>query len=223
MLEVAPLQFAAKDVTWVASKLQGSTGPVGAEEVEMRNRLIQLEEVSLAWQEELAVWAEWLSNTSPPWAAYHVIIACCLVALDKSPEVPLMGIRELLCCILVKLVLRTIGDKAKTTCSSLQLCTGLEAGIEGLVHAVAHRRAEHLAVPPAIPTEPGDNKAEADAGQEGGEDLMLPGLHIQPPDLAGEAGVEEAQGGMEDDDEEDIEMPGLITQLSDLDGKEDEG
>jgi hypothetical protein len=27
-----------------------------------------------------------MANESPPWAAYHTLIAGCLVALDKCPE-----------------------------------------------------------------------------------------------------------------------------------------
>ena len=40
-----------------------------------------------------------------------------------------MGIRETLLRDLAKLVMREAGDQVKTTCGSLQLCAGLEAGI----------------------------------------------------------------------------------------------
>ena len=51
-----------------------------------------------------------------------------------------MGIGETLRRALDKLVMREAGDQAKTACGNHQLCTGLEAGIEGATHAVGQRR-----------------------------------------------------------------------------------
>ena len=53
-----------------------------------------------------------------------------------------MGIGETLCRSLAKLVMRAAGDQAKTACGNIQLCAGLEAGIEGDTHAVGQRRIE---------------------------------------------------------------------------------
>ena len=50
-----------------------------------------------------------------------------------------MGIRETLRRALAKLVMRAAGEQAKTACGNLQLCAGLEAGIEGDTHAVGLR------------------------------------------------------------------------------------
>ena len=69
---------------------------------------------------------------------------CCLVALDKRPGVCPVGIGETLRRALAKLVMRAAGDQAKTACGSLQLCAGLEAGIEGATHAVGKRRLERV-------------------------------------------------------------------------------
>eukprot|EP00957_Ditylum_brightwellii_P170001 12939332-Ditylum_brightwellii.AAC.1 len=80
----------------------------------------------------MAEWACWLANNSPPWAAYRALMACRLVALDKCPGTRPVGIGEIFC--------RLAGDQAKAVCSNLQLCAGLEAGIEGAVHAVRDRR-----------------------------------------------------------------------------------
>ena len=51
-----------------------------------------------------------------------------------------MGIGETLRRALAKLVMRAAGDQAKTACGNLQLCAGLEAGIEEATHAVGQRR-----------------------------------------------------------------------------------
>ena len=55
-----------------------------------------------------------------------------------------MGIGETLCRALAKLVMRAAGDQAKTACGNLQLCAGLEAGIEGANHDVGQRILERV-------------------------------------------------------------------------------
>ena len=55
-----------------------------------------------------------------------------------------MGIGETLCWALAKIVMRAAGDQAKRACGNLQLCEGLEAGIEGATHAVGQRRVERV-------------------------------------------------------------------------------
>ena len=67
-------------------------------------------------------------------------MACHLVALDKRPGVRPAGIWETLCQALDKLVMRAEGEQAKTACGNLQLCAGLEDGIEGSTHAVGQGR-----------------------------------------------------------------------------------
>ena len=40
--------------------------------------------------------ADWMANSSPPWAVYRARMACRLVALDKRPGVRPVGIGETL-------------------------------------------------------------------------------------------------------------------------------
>ena len=80
-----------------------------------------------------------MANSSSPWAAYCALMACSLVALDKSPGVRPLGIGETLRQAMTKLVMRAAGDQVKTTCGNLQLYAGLEAGIEGDTYAVGQR------------------------------------------------------------------------------------
>ncbi len=79
---------------------------------------------------------EWLSNESPPWAAYPALMCRQLVALDKQPGVRPMAIGEIWQRCIAKGNLIGSGAEAKGTCRSVQLCAGLEAGIEGALHAV---------------------------------------------------------------------------------------
>ena len=60
------------------------------------------------------------------------------MALDKSPEVCPAGIGETLLQALAKLFMREAEDQSKTVCGNLQLCTGLDSGIEGATHAVGN-------------------------------------------------------------------------------------
>ena len=58
-------------------------------------------------------------------------MARCLVALDRCPGVRPIGIGETLYRAINKIIMRAEGDQEKTACGILQLCAGLEAGIEG--------------------------------------------------------------------------------------------
>ena len=90
--------------------------------------------------------ADWMDNFSTSWAAYRVLMACCLVALDKSPGVRPVGIGETPRRVLAKLVMRAARDQAKTACGNLQLCAVLEYGIDGATHAVIQRSINRVRV-----------------------------------------------------------------------------
>ena len=127
--KTVPLDFTEDNVTWVASKLSGAAGALGAEAMELRNWLLRFGCASEELRVVVASLAYWMANSSPPWAAYRALMACRLVALDKRPRVLPVGIGETLRQALAKLVMRAAGERAKTACNNLQLCAGLEAGI----------------------------------------------------------------------------------------------
>ena len=124
-----PLDFTEDDFTWVASKISGTAGALGAEATELRNWLLRFGCASEELRVLVASLADWMANSSPPWAAYRALMACRLVALEKRTVVRPVGIGETLHRALAKLVMRAAGDQAKTACGNLQLCAGLEAGI----------------------------------------------------------------------------------------------
>ena len=71
-------------------------------------------------------------------------MACHLIALDKSQWVRPVVIGETLRQGLAKLVMRAAGDLAKMACGNMQMCAGLEAGIEGATHTMRQRRMERV-------------------------------------------------------------------------------
>ena len=64
---------------------------------------------------------DWMANSSHPLETYHSLMGFCLVALDKRLGVHPVGIGEVLCRELDKLVMRSSGDQAKTACGNIQL------------------------------------------------------------------------------------------------------
>ena len=57
------------------------------------------------------------------------------MALDKFPGIRSIGIGEIWRQLLDKYVLKVACAKSKDACGNSQLCAGLEARIEGAVHA----------------------------------------------------------------------------------------
>ena len=144
---MVPLDFSEDDVIWVASKISGAAGVLGAEAIELINWLLCFGCAAEEFRVVVFDMACWISN-SPPWAAYRSLMACLLIALDKRPVVRPIVIGETLHRAIAKLVMRAAGDQAKTACGSLQLWAGIEAGIEGATHAVAQQQQEIIAPAP---------------------------------------------------------------------------
>ena len=121
-------------------------GPSGADSLAWEDWLLNFKRQSQELREEVAKWVEWLSNRSPPWAAIRALMTNRLVALDKQPGVRPVGIGEVLRRLIAKCVLVECADDAKAACGSTNLCAGLEAGIEGALHAVDARARERRAL-----------------------------------------------------------------------------
>ena len=120
---------------WVVSKLSGVSDALGVEEIEIRNWIVSFVCVSEELKGIVSKMDEWMSDSSPPCAAYCALMACRLVALNKNPGVRPVVIGEMLRRSLAKIVMRAAGYQGKTACGNLQLCTGLEEIIEGETHA----------------------------------------------------------------------------------------
>ena len=120
----------------VAKKLTGAAGCSGVDSALLKSCLLRYGKASSDLREELLEWTLWLSNTAPPWAAYRAMRQGRLVALDKNPGVRPVGIGECWIRAVSKLVLADCGKEGKAACGSIQLCAGLEAGIEGAIHSI---------------------------------------------------------------------------------------
>ena len=78
----------------VAKKLSGAAGPGGVDALQLQSWVLRHGTASENLRNELALWSEWLSNESPPYAAYRALNAKRAVALDKKPGVRPLGIGE---------------------------------------------------------------------------------------------------------------------------------
>ncbi|KAI2506075.1 hypothetical protein MHU86_8396 [Fragilaria crotonensis] len=153
-----PVCVTQDDVEAISPRLAGAAGPGGTDAVDLANWLLRFGRESEALREEMAAWTNWLANTSPPWAAYRAVMANRLVALDKQPGTRPVGIGEVYRRLWAKCLLKAIGSQATAACGNFNLCAGLQAGIEGAVHAVR----DVFTDPSLIPAPPPDSQ-DADA------------------------------------------------------------
>ncbi len=82
-----PTDCTPEDLETLALRMSGSTGPSSFDAVMLRNCLLWYGRALGEFRQEIADWVEWLSNESPPWAAYRALMCQRLVALDKQPGV----------------------------------------------------------------------------------------------------------------------------------------
>ena len=62
---MVPLEFTEDDVTWVASKLSGAAGTLGAEAIELINWLLRIRCASEELRVVVARLSDWIANSSP--------------------------------------------------------------------------------------------------------------------------------------------------------------
>eukprot|EP00978_Attheya_sp_CCMP212_P030440 scaffold111966_cov57-Attheya_sp.AAC.1 len=120
--EFVDVDITSYTVESVARKLSGSAGPGGIDSVGLSHLVLRFGKTSATLREAVADFTRWMANEMPPWAAYQAMIASRCVALDKCPG--------------AKCLLLAAGKEAKDACGINQVCTGLEAGIEGSIHAI---------------------------------------------------------------------------------------
>ncbi len=130
------LQITEENVKEMASNLHGSGGPTSLDSSILSDLLLRYGTSSTSFRQEMATWTEWLSNESPPWAAYRATMATRAVAFNKFPGVRPISIGESYRRLWARLIISQTRDQAKAACNTTELCAGLEAGIDGAIHAV---------------------------------------------------------------------------------------
>jgi hypothetical protein len=187
-----PVCVTQDDVEAVSSRLAGAAGPGGTDAVDLANWLLRFGRESESLREEMAAWANWLANTSPPWAAYRAVMANRLVALDKQPGTRPVGIGEVYRRLWAKCLLKAIGSQATASCGNFNLCAGLQAGIEGAVHAVrgVFANPSLIPAPPTDPPDPDDPLTQASTAPPATPAAMAPAP--PPPDPVADMTLDEA-------------------------------
>ena len=105
-------------VSAVAGRLSGGAGPGGTDLVSFQHWLLRFGAASGELRLIVAEVGKWLSNRRPHWAAYCALMSGWLIALDKSPGIRLVGIRETWRCLLAMCLLRVSGQEAKAACGT---------------------------------------------------------------------------------------------------------
>ena len=136
LLEAMPIACYEEQISLQAAHLCGGAGPCGVDGTMLKEWLLRHEVSSERLREEMAHWVVWLSNDSPPFAAYRAVNSARMLAADKKP-----GVRPLACGeIWMRLWADCLNTETKvgatTACGNVNLCAGLRAGIEGNLHAV---------------------------------------------------------------------------------------
>ena len=124
-------------VTWClsSSACVGGTGSYA-----LQRWLLRFKSTSHKLSSVVAKIVAWLLNSFPPWAAFRALMAGRLYSVDKGSGggVNPPCVDEIWRCLFVKHLLFAAGNETKEACGMDQLCAGLEAGIEGHIHAMQH-------------------------------------------------------------------------------------
>ena len=114
----------------------GSSGPGGTESEALQGWLLKFGEDSTRLRTSVETFVDWLSNGSPPWAAYREFMSGRMIAIDKQSGVRPVGVGKKWRLIFTKIILKVTGTEATTAGQDDPLCDGLKAGIDDAIHGV---------------------------------------------------------------------------------------
>ena len=99
-----PVNVIEDEFKYVAQKLSVDSGLVGTDLEALQGWLLKFGDDIKILRSSMENFVNWLSNKSPPWAAYRSFMYGRLIALDKNPGVCLVGVRETWGHIFAKIV-----------------------------------------------------------------------------------------------------------------------
>ena len=141
--ELTPVDITDDMVMTVARRLLGGAGPGGTDSVALQHWILRFGAASAEMSLIVGDFVEWLGNGWPPWAAYWALMNGQLIALDKQPGIRPFGVGGTWRRMMAKCLLKVTGPEAKAAWGTTQLAGGLEAGIEGAIHAMRVPWDEH--------------------------------------------------------------------------------
>ena len=141
--ELVPVDIIDDTVTAVAGRLSGGARLGGTDSVSLHHWLPCFGAASGELRLIVGDFTEWLGNGRPPLAAYWALMSGRLIALDKQPGIIPVVVGETWLRMMVKCLLRVTGQEATAACGTAQLSGGVEAGIEGGIHAMRVLWEEH--------------------------------------------------------------------------------
>ena len=124
-------------VTAVVGQLSGGAGPGGTDLVSLQHWILFFGGASGELRLIVGDFTECLSNGRPPWAAYRAMMSGRMIAMHKQPGIRDVGVCETWRHKMAICLLRVLGQEAKAACGTAQLSRGVEAGIEGDIHAIS--------------------------------------------------------------------------------------
>ncbi len=136
LFEAMPISCYEEQISISAVHLSGGAGPCGVDGTTLKEWLLHHEVSSKCLREEIAHWVVWLSNNSPPFAASCTVNLSRMLAGDKKPGVCPLACGEIWMRLWVYCLNTEMNVSATTACGNVNLCAGLQAGIEGNLHAV---------------------------------------------------------------------------------------
>ena len=134
-----------EEVERQASTLKGSAGPSGVDAVSFERMITAHGDESKAFREAFVERVHLLSRQPVPWAKVRAMRACRQVALgtrvgvresDQTPIIKLRGLGagEVMQRMMTRMVVSKTRDEFIESCGILNMCTGVRAGAEGIVH-----------------------------------------------------------------------------------------
>jgi hypothetical protein len=108
-----PIKITVNVVKDVASRFSEGAGPSGTCAADLQNWLLRFGAKSKSLRDSLEGLTEWLANEHPPWATYCALMACHLVALEKSLGVRPARIGEVYRHLMAKCLLKAVGPGSR--------------------------------------------------------------------------------------------------------------